>query len=86
MKGGIDVRQAVMISIRPQWCELIASGRKTVEVRKTRPKLEPPFRCYIYETQGKTDTPWMGEDIRRYWYTPELLEQCRRAWEGEGYE
>lgn len=54
--------KAVLISIRPKWCELIASGKKTIEVRKTRPKIETPFKCYIYETQGKTDTPWMDED------------------------
>lgn len=41
----------VLISIRPEWCELIASGKKTVEVRKTRPKLETPFKCYIYCTR-----------------------------------
>lgn len=40
--------KAVMISIRPRWCELIANGKKTIEVRKTRPKLQPPFKCYIY--------------------------------------
>ena len=45
--------QAIMISIHPKWCELIASGKKTVEVRKTRPKIETPFKCYIYETKGK---------------------------------
>ena len=45
--------KAVMISIRPEWCEKIASGEKTVEVRKTRPKLEPPFKCYIYATKPK---------------------------------
>lgn len=44
--------KAVMLSIRPKWCEKIASGEKTVEVRKTRPKLDTPFKCYIYETQG----------------------------------
>ena len=42
--------KSVLISIRPKWCEKIASGDKTIEVRKTRPKLEPPFRCYIYCT------------------------------------
>lgn len=42
--------KAVMLSIRPKWCEKIASGEKTIEVRKTRPKLETPFRCYIYCT------------------------------------
>ena len=46
----------VLISIKPKWCSLITSGKKTVEVRKTVPKLKPPFTVYIYETQGKTDT------------------------------
>lgn len=45
--------KAVLISIQPKWCELIASGKKTVEVRKTAPKLEPPFKCYIYCTKKK---------------------------------
>ena len=44
--------KAVLISIRPKWCEKIARGEKTVEVRKTRPKLETPFKCYIYRTKG----------------------------------
>ena len=43
---------AVLISIHPRWCERIASGEKTVEVRKNRPKIDTPFRCYIYETRG----------------------------------
>lgn len=45
--------KAVLISIQPKWCELIASGKKTLEVRKNRPKLETPFKCYIYCTYGK---------------------------------
>lgn len=45
--------KSVLISIQPKWCELIASGKKTVEVRKTKPKLETPFKVYIYETQGR---------------------------------
>ena len=44
--------KAVMISIRSEWCSLISQGKKTVEVRKTRPKLETPFKCYIYCTKG----------------------------------
>lgn len=43
--------KSVLISIRPKWCELIASGKKTIEVRKTRPKIETPFKCYIYCTK-----------------------------------
>lgn len=42
--------KSVLISIQPKWCELIASGKKTLEVRKTRPKLETPFKVYIYCT------------------------------------
>lgn len=45
--------KAVMLSVRPKWCEKIASGEKTIEVRKTRPKLETPFKCYIYCTKAK---------------------------------
>ena len=45
--------KSVLISIQPKWCELIASGEKTLEVRKTRPKLETPFKCYIYATKVK---------------------------------
>lgn len=42
--------KSVMLSIQPKWCELIASGKKTIEVRKTRPQIETPFKCYIYCT------------------------------------
>lgn len=49
--------KAVMISIRPKWCEKIASGKKAIEVRKTRPKLETPFKCYIYCTM---DHPYIS--------------------------
>lgn len=45
------MNKAVLISIHPKWCELVASREKTIEVRKTRPKLEPPFKCYIYCTK-----------------------------------
>ena len=44
--------KAVLISIRPKWCELIANGEKTIEVRKTAPKIETPFKCYIYCTNS----------------------------------
>ena len=44
--------KAVLISIRPEWVEKIINGEKTLEVRKTRPKLETPFKAYIYCTAG----------------------------------
>ena len=45
--------KAVMLSVRPKWCEKIANGEKTIEVRKTRPKMNTPFKCYIYCTLPK---------------------------------
>ena len=42
--------KAVLLSIRPEWCKFIWTGMKTVEVRKTRPTLETPFKAYIYCT------------------------------------
>lgn len=41
---------AVLISIQPKWVKMIAEGKKTIEVRKSRPKPSVPFKCYIYCT------------------------------------
>ncbi|MCI5796075.1 MAG: hypothetical protein MR019_04320 [Ruminococcus sp.] len=46
--------ESVQISIKPKWCELIAKGEKTVEVRKTKPKFKTPFKVYIYCTSVKS--------------------------------
>mgnify|MGYP003571301963 CR=1 FL=1 len=51
---------AVLISIKPEYCQLIAAGEKKIEVRKSRPKLETPFKCYIYCTKGK---PILGRGV-----------------------
>ena len=45
------MNKAVMLSIRPKWVEKIASGEKTIEVRKTWPNLPTPFKTYIYCSQ-----------------------------------
>jgi predicted transcriptional regulator len=42
--------QSILISINPKWCVLIASGAKTIEIRKSQPKIGTPFKCYIYGT------------------------------------
>lgn len=56
--------KAVLISIRPKWCQKIISGEKTVEVRKTRPRLNLPFKCYIYQTgQGGVIGEFVCDDI-----------------------
>lgn len=43
---------AVLISIKPEWVDLILSGKKIIEVRKGLPNLKQPFKVYIYCTKG----------------------------------
>ena len=61
--------KSVLISIHPKWCDLIASGKKTIEVRKTRPKIETPFKCYIYETKARSDMPTFVDEDGHVLYT-----------------
>lgn len=61
--------KSIMQSIKPQYCELIAAGRKTIEVRKTKPKLETPFKVYIYQTWHN----WVYDIL------PELLKNQRKV-------
>jgi len=44
------MKPAVMISTQPKWVENILNDKKLWEVRKSRPKIEPPFKCCIYCT------------------------------------
>ena len=56
--------KAVLISIRPMWYQKIMSGQKTIEVRKTRPKMNPPFKCYIYKCgNGKVIGEFLCDQI-----------------------
>lgn len=58
--------KAILMSIHPKYCDLIAEGKKTIEVRKTRPKINVPFKCYIYCTK-----PYTGStEDRFYIYLP----------------
>ena len=60
--------KSVLISIRPEWCEKIANGKKYIEVRKTKPKLETPFKVYIYCTVGgikKMPMDYLAEPFER---------------------
>ena len=68
--------RAVLISIQPKWCELIASGKKTVEVRKNKPKLETPFKVYIYCTQGDALNYLISirqQSFEKYWIDNEAF-------------
>jgi hypothetical protein len=82
--------KAVMISIRPKWCEKIARGEKTIEVRKTRPKLETPFKCYIYCTveMAGYDALWVLDAPTREKYSfmavAAYLENPKGANKGNG--
>jgi predicted transcriptional regulator len=49
-----------LISIKPKWCELIANGSKTIEVRKTKPHIDVPFKCYVYCTKGEETYGMVG--------------------------
>lgn len=57
--------KSVLISIQPKWCEKIfrkigtdKNGKpiyeKTIEVRKTKPSIPTPFKCYIYCCKAKS--------------------------------
>lgn len=50
---------AILMSVQPKYCELIARGDKTRELRKTKPKIATPFKVYIYCTKANT----MGDFI-----------------------
>jgi len=51
--------KSVLISIQPKYCEIIARGDKTRELRKTKPKIATPFKVYVYCTKANT----MGDFI-----------------------
>lgn len=77
--------RAVLISIQPKWCELIASGKKTVEVRKTKPKLQTPFKCYIYCTNGK-EKLWVLKEIERAFTPAKIASICAAKDVGGTYQ
>ena len=45
--------KAVLMAFSSEECELILSGEKIIDVRKTAPKLKPPFKVYMYESLGR---------------------------------
>ena len=82
--------KAVLISIRPEWCEKIMTGQKTVEVRKTRPKMNPPFKCYIYKCgNGKVIGEFLCDEIiedRTYGHNEEFYRAaCMSAYDAAAY-
>ena len=66
--------KAVMISIQACWCEQIAAGTKTMDVRKNAPRQRPPFKCYIYQTRAR----WAFEFLRKIGFT-EIADILKRG-------
>ena len=82
--------KAVLISLRPEWCEKIINGRKTIEVRKTRPKMDTPFKCYIYKCgNGKVIGEFLCDEIiedRTYGHNEEFYRAaCMSAYDAAAY-
>ena len=82
--------KSVLISIRPEWCEKIINGQKTIEVRKTRPKMNPPFKCYIYKCgNGKVIGEFLCDEIiedRTYGHNEEFYRAaCMSAYDAAAY-
>lgn len=62
--------RSILMSIRPQWCNLIFAGDKVIELRKTRPnymEILTPFKVFVYETMAILEEPWMDEDGHMNW-------------------
>ena len=53
--------KSIILSCTPAECEKIVNGYMSILVRKKVPK-ETPFKVYIYETQGATETLCVDED------------------------
>lgn len=80
--------KAVLISIRSGECQKIMEGRKTIEVRKTRPKMDTPFKCYIYCTQS-ADILWILKERERSLHPDKIADvfkaaKCGGAYRGNG--
>ena len=71
--------KAVMISVTPKICEKVASGDCTILVRKTRPKIDTPFKCYIYATKPKKwfrFSSWGSASDENLWLSNGKVKMC----------
>lgn len=47
------MRKEILLSLNPKYWDLIKSGKKTLEIRKTKPQnIFFPFRVHVYITGG----------------------------------
>lgn len=55
--------KSVLISIKPKDCKLIANGKMTIKVLKSRPKIETPFKVYIYCALDKKRELFFSKEV-----------------------
>ncbi|MYC57424.1 MAG: ASCH domain-containing protein [Acidimicrobiia bacterium] len=48
--GGLDQDRMLVLSLKPRFAEAILAGVKTVELRRTAPKIDVPTRALLYAT------------------------------------
>lgn len=48
-----QMERQVLISIHPEFIQAIKDGYKTIEIRKRVPRLDPPYKCYMYCTRPR---------------------------------
>lgn len=46
----LDQDRMIVLSLKPRFAEAILEGKKTVELRRTTPKIEVPTRALLYAT------------------------------------
>lgn len=60
--------KSILLSIRPEHVANILNGRKTIEIRKTAPKLTGPITVYIYCTKTKYGLVKLNEVWRKHYH------------------
>lgn len=85
--------KAILMSIHPKWAEKIFNGEKTIEVRKTAPKLETPFTVYVYQTKHKGGKAIVSEVLNSVYGGGKVIGSfvcdritCHQAYYGESGE
>lgn len=56
----LKMAKSILISIKPEYVEKILNHSKTIEIRKTEPKIELPCKVYIYCTKNN------GKGVGKY--------------------
>jgi predicted transcriptional regulator len=51
-KGVLFLMKAILIAVKPYYCSEILNRRKSIEIRTRIPKIDPPYKCYLYCTNS----------------------------------